>query len=242
MRYKMVIQYDGSKYHGFQRQNKFISVQEVIEKAFKRIFNETVIIHASGRTDAGVHAVGQVIHFDTIVEIEPKNIMKVLNRVVFPYIRAISCEVVTNEFHARKSAIKKEYRYYVNIGKYDVFKADLIHHFHNNLDMNKLREAMTYIVGTHDFASFNKNKELLHTVRTIEKFDLTITGDILEFSIIGNGFMHNMVRIIIAVMLKVAEGKFEPDHVKTILEGKNRKYAPYVAPSNGLYLYKVYYE
>lgn len=117
-----------------------------------------------------------------------------------------------------------------------------MHFFHDRIDIAKIREAMKYIEGTHDFKSFSKNHEIKNTIRTIEKFSLNINDGVLEFSIIGTGFMYHMVRIIIALMLKVGEGKLQPSDIERIIEGKERKLAPYVAPAQGLYLWKVYYE
>ncbi len=241
MRYKLTVSYDGAYFHGFQRQLKFNSVQETLEIALTDIFKMPIVVKGSGRTDAGVHAKGQVVHFDSEQVIPCPNLKKILNKKVFPHIYVTDIENVDDAFHSRGSAIKKEYRYYVSIGTFDPLKANYQHHFHDRIDISKIREAMTYIVGTHDFASFSKNKELKTTIRTIELFELNIKDGILEFRIIGNGFMYNMVRIIIALMLKVGEGKLAPSDIKRIIDGKNRKLAPYVAPACGLYLWKVYY-
>ena len=241
MRYKLTVSYDGAYFHGFQRQLKFNSVQETLEIALTDIFKMPIVVKGSGRTDAGVHAKGQVVHFDSEQVIPCPNLKKILNKKVFPHIYVTDIENVDDSFHSRGSAIKKEYRYYVSIGTFDPLKANYQHHFHDRIDISKIREAMTYIVGTHDFASFSKNKELKTTIRTIELFELNIKDGILEFRIIGNGFMYNMVRIIIALMLKVGEGKLAPSDIKRIIDGKNRKLAPYVAPACGLYLWKVYY-
>ena len=241
MRYKLTVSYDGAYFHGFQRQLKFNSVQETLEIALTDIFKMPIVVKGSGRTDAGVHAKGQVVHFDSEQVIPCPNLKKILNKKVFPHIYVTDIENVDDAFHSRGSVIKKEYRYYVSIGTFDPLKANYQHHFHDRIDISKIREAMTYIVGTHDFASFSKNKELKTTIRTIELFELNIKDGILEFRIIGNGFMYNMVRIIIALMLKVGEGKLAPSDIKRIIDGKNRKLAPYVAPACGLYLWKVYY-
>lgn len=241
MRYKMIISYDGSFFHGFQRQKKYISIQEVLEEKLTKILKTEVIIHGSGRTDAGVHAKGQVVHFDSTQYVPPLNLKKILNKKVYPHIYVTDIELVDESFHSRKSALLKEYRYYVSINTYDPLKVNYMHFFHDRIDISKIREAMDYIRGTHDFRSFSKNHDIKTTVRTIELFELNINDGILEFRIIGNGFMYNMVRIIVALMLKVAEGKLEPSDIKRILDGKERKLAPYVAPASGLYLWKVYY-
>lgn len=242
MRYKMIISYDGSFFHGFQRQKNYISVQEILEIKLTEILKTDVIIHGSGRTDAGVHAKGQVVHFDSTQYVPVNNLKKILNKKVYPHIYINDIELVDETFHSRKSAILKEYRYYVSINTFDPLKVNYMHFFHDRIDISKIREAMEYIKGTHDFRSFSKNHEIKSAVRTITRFDLEIHDGIMEFIIVGNGFMYNMVRIIIALMLKVAEGKLQPEDIKRIINGKERKLAPYVAPACGLYLYKVYYD
>lgn len=242
MRYKMIVSYDGSFFHGFQRQKNYISVQETLETKLTEILKTEVIIHGSGRTDAGVHAKGQVVHFDSIQYVPPLNLKKILNKKVYPHIYITDIEIVDEKFHSRKSAIFKEYRYYVSINTFDPLKVNYMHFFHDRIDISKIREAMTYIKGTHDFRSFSKNHEIKSAIRTITDFELEINNGILEFRIVGTGFMYNMVRIIIALMLKVAEGKLEPLDIKRIIEGKERRLAPYVAPACGLYLWEVYYD
>ena len=241
MRYKLIVAYDGAYFHGFQRQVKYLSVQEKLEVTISETLKTNVIIHGAGRTDAGVHAYGQVCHFDSAQYVPPKNLKKVLNKKLFPSIYIKDVEIVDESFHSRISAINKEYRYYVNIGEFDPTKSHYMHYFHNRIDIEKIKEAMEYIKGTHDFKSFSKNHAIKNTVRTISLFELNIDGDLLEFRIIGSGFMYNMVRIIVALMLKVGEGKFEPLHIKEIIDGCNRHLAPYVAPACGLYLWHVYY-
>lgn len=242
MRYKITISYDGSYFHGFQRQNKYISVQQVLEEKISEILKTDVIIKGAGRTDAGVHAKGQVAHFDSTQFVPPTNLKKIINKKVYPHIYVTDVEIVDETFHSRINAKKKEYRYYVSLNTFDPLKANYMHFFHDRIDIAKIREAMKYIEGTHDFKSFSKNHEIKNTIRTIEKFSLNINDGVLEFSIIGTGFMYNMVRIIIALMLKVGEGKLQPPDIERIIEGKERKLAPYVAPAQGLYLWKVYYE
>ena len=242
MRYKLTMAYDGSKFHGFQRQTLDMSVQQKLEEALALIFKDKIIIHGAGRTDAGVHALGQVAHFDSDQEIPCANLKRVLNKRIYPYIYIKDVEIVDNKFHAQKSAIKKEYHYKVSINEYNPLLNDYYLFFHDRIDITKIRAAMKYIVGTHDFKSFAKINKKGSTVRTIESFTLDIKDGILTFKIIGSGFLYNMVRIIISLMLKVGEGKFEPSHIQEILDQKNRKAAPYVARPNGLYLYKVYYE
>lgn len=240
-RYKMIVSYDGAFFHGFQRQPKDESVQATLEDVLSLIFKKKMIIHGSGRTDAFVHAVGQVVHFDSDQVIPCNNLKKVINKHVFPHIYIKDVTYVDDTFHARKSVVKKEYHYKVSINEFDPLLANYYLFFHDRINISKMREAMKYIVGTHDFKSFAKlNKKT--TVRTIESFDLDVHDGILEFKIVGNGFLYNMVRIIVSLMLKVGEGKFEPIHIKEILDGKDRSLAPFVAAPQGLYLWEVTYD
>lgn len=242
MRYKMIISYDGTFFHGFQRQTSLISVQEEIEKVLSIVFKSKIVIHGAGRTDAGVHALGQVAHFDAEQKIPTDGLKKVLNKNLFPHIYIKDIDYVDKEFHAQKSAIAKEYHYFVSINEFDPTKSSHVLFFHDRIDINKIREAMKYIVGTHDFKTFAKVNLKKNTVRTIYNFDLDINDGVLEFKIKGDGFLYNMVRIIVALMLKVGEGRFEPEHIKEILDGKDRHLAPFVIAPQGLYLWEVFYE
>ena len=241
MKYKLIVTYDGSFFHGFQRQKNLNTVQEEIEKVLSEIMKEEITIHGSGRTDAGVHAIGQVIDFKTTQNVPCSNLKKIMNKRLYPHIYIKDVEFADELFHSRISAIKKEYRYYVSINTFDPLKANYIHFFHDRINISNIRKAMTYIKGTHDFRSFAKCTDEDNTIRTIEEFDLNIKDGILEFRIVGNGFLRNMVRIIIAVMLRVGEGKLSVEDVEKILKSKSRTSAPWVAPAQGLYLWEVKY-
>lgn len=241
MKYKIIVAYDGAYFHGFQRQLNQISVQESLEKVLSQIMKEDILIKGAGRTDAGVHAVGQVISFDANQLVPCENLKKVMNKKLYPHIYIKQVEIADGNFHARKSANKKEYHYLVSINNFDPLKVNYQLFFHDHIDISNIRKAMKYIIGTHDFRSLGKCREEQNTIRTIESFELDVKEGLLTFKIIGNGFLHNMVRIIVALMLRVGEGKLQVEDVKKILDGKNRSLAPWVAPGNGLYLWKVYY-
>ena len=242
MRYKLTISYDGAYFYGFQRQKDLISVQEEIEKALSIIMKEPITINGSGRTDSGVHAIGQVIDFKTNQNVPPKNLIKIMNKRLYPHIYVKDSCIVDDRFHSRIYATKKEYHYKVSLNTFDPLQSNYIYFFHDRINISNIRKAMSLLIGEHDFRSFAKTKEEDNTIRTIESFDLDINDGVLTFKIIGNGFMRNMVRIIVAVMLRVGEGKLTVDDVKKILDAKSRDAAPWVAPSQGLYLYKVHYE
>lgn len=242
IRYKCICSYDGTRYKGFQIQKNGITIQSEIEKALKKILNNDIKICASGRTDSGVHALGQVFHFDADCDIKEYNMKKALNTYLPNDIHIISVEKVSEEFHARYSVIKKEYHYLINLGEYNPIEKDYVYQYpYKNINRDLLFEASRLFIGTIDFKSFTKNKDLTDTIRTIYSIDFNYNKDVVEISIIGSGFMHNMVRIIVAMWLEVARGKISISDLKLILEKKNRKYAPKTAPGCGLYLYKVYY-
>lgn len=237
----MIVSYDGAYFHGFQRLTKLTSVQAVIENALSQIFKQSIVIKGAGRTDAGVHAKGQVVHFDSEQLIPPENLQRVLNKMVLPHIYVLNISIVDESFHARISAIKKEYRYYICTGTIDPTKTAYCLYYNYPLDIEKIKEAMQYFIGTHDFKSFSKASEKENTVRTIELFELNINNDMLEFRIIGDGFLHNMVRIIMALLVKVGSGKKTPADVKTILTSGDRRLVPFTLAPQGLYLWEVSY-
>lgn len=241
MRYKLTISYDGSCFHGFQRQNNKVSVQETIENALKIVFKKDITIKSAGRTDAGVHALNQVVHFDAKSSIPLIKLRNVLNKIIAPHIYIKSIEVVDEAFHSRLSPHIKEYRYYISTNEFDPLKSNYLYFYPFLLDISKIKEVIKLFIGTKDFKALSKRHEKENTIRTITSFEVNQTDGIYEFIIKGNGFLHNMVRIMIAIILKVNENKISTDDVKKIIESCDRKTAPWCAPANGLYLYNIYY-
>ena len=242
MRYKCVVTYDGTCFHGFQTQNNLRTVQEEIEHVLLIINKKKTIIYPSGRTDTGVHALGQVFHFDTDIVMKEENMRNAINSRLPKDIYIKKVEIVSEDFHARFSVLKKEYHYYIDFGEFDPLKRNYRYYFpYKKIDRNLLYQASQIFVGEHDFKSFTKNKDLTDTTRIIYSIDFVWENDLLCIKIVGNGFMHNMVRILVAMWLECARGKYSLSDLKTILEEKNRVFAPKTAPASGLYLYKVYY-
>ena len=242
MRYKCVVTYDGTCFHGFQTQNNLRTVQEEIEHVLLIINKKKTIIYPSGRTDSGVHAIGQVFHFDTDIVMKEENMRNAINSRLPKDIYIKKVEIVNEDFHARFSVLKKEYHYYIDFGEFDPLKRNYRYYFpYKKIDRNLLYQASQIFVGEHDFKSFTKNKDLTDTTRIIYSIDFVWENDLLCIKIVGNGFMHNMVRILVAMWLECARGKYSLSDLKTILEEKNRVFAPKTAPASGLYLYKVYY-
>lgn len=242
MRYKCVVTYDGTCFHGFQTQNNLRTVQEEIEHVLLIINKKKTIIYPSGRTDSGVHAIGQVFHFDTDIVMKEENMRNAINSRLPKDIYIKKVEIVSEDFHARFSVLKKEYHYYIDFGEFDPLKRNYRYYFpYKKIDRNLLYQASQMFVGEHDFKSFTKNKDLTDTTRIIYSIDFVWENDLLCIKIVGNGFMHNMVRILVAMWLECARGKYSLSDLKTILEEKNRVFAPKTAPASGLYLYNVYY-
>jgi tRNA pseudouridine38-40 synthase len=245
MRLKCTIAYDGSNFSGYQIQPNKRTVQGELEKALAQMHKgKRVQVYASGRTDASVHAVGQVIHFDSTLSISPDRWKKALNSLLPEDVYVKEIEPVDQSFHARYSATSKEYRYVIlTTEEKDVFRRNYAYHFPYALNHEAMKEAAKYLMGTHDFTSFCSAKtEIEDKVRTIYDIDLFMKGNELIFRFVGNGFLYNMVRIMVGTLLEVGQEKLTPIQVKDILLKKDRSYAGKTVPGHGLYLWKVNYD
>ncbi|KZN96932.1 MAG: tRNA pseudouridine(38-40) synthase TruA [Bacillaceae bacterium] len=245
MRIKCTVSYDGSGFSGYQRQPGLRTVQGEIEEALMKIHKgERIKITASGRTDVGVHAVGQVFHFDTSLKIPMEKWPIALNTLLPQDISIQNAELADQDFHARFSAKKKEYRYrlYRSFQR-DVFRRHYAYHFPNPLNIETIRTASRFIIGTHDFTSFCSSKtETENKVRTIYEADIWEEGDEITFRFVGSGFLYNMVRILVGTLIEVGEGKRKPEEIKQIIAAKDRSRAGKTVSGCGLYLWKVYYD
>lgn len=242
IRYKCIVSYDGTMFHGFQVQTNLRTVQEEIENVLKIICKKKITIYPSGRTDTGVHAYGQVFHFDTEIDMPERNMQNAINSRLPRDIYIRNVEKVNQDFHARFSSIRKEYHYLIGLDEYNPLRKNYVFYSpYKNFDIDKMIEASEIFIGEHDFKSFTKNHKIENTIRTIYSIEFVKTEDTLTIKFIGNGFLHNMVRILVAMLFEVALNKISKKELKTILERKNRVYAPKIAPANGLYLYEVKY-
>lgn len=248
----MVIGYDGSSYSGFQTQPDGNTIQDKLEEAVAILTGEKVKIYGSGRTDAGVHARGQVINFHTDSQIPIERWCLALNARLPADIRAFQAWLAPDDFHARKSAKRKTYHYTIQRSKFpDLFHRHTRFHHPRPLDLEAMREAARAIVGEHDFTSFCTVRSAAEShVRMIYQADLAFVpepqpGDdlagVLTFTITGNGFLYNMVRIIVGTLLEVGEGKRRASDMVNILEAKNRAKAGPTAVAHGLMLWSVEY-
>jgi tRNA pseudouridine38-40 synthase len=242
---KCTVAYDGTRFSGYQVQPEKRTVQGEIEAALARIHHGTPIrITASGRTDSGVHAHGQVIHFCSSLRIAPENWTKALNSLLPDDIYIRQTEKVEDGFHARYDVRKKEYRYrLLTRPEPDLFRRFYTTHVQRPLDLNKMNEAARLICGTHDFSCFcAAHSEVKNKVRTVYLLDIAREGeDETVIRIVGNGFLYQMVRIITGTLLDVGSGLIAPERVKTILASRDRRQASATAPARGLILWKVDY-
>ncbi|MDO4814118.1 MAG: tRNA pseudouridine(38-40) synthase TruA [Gemella sp.] len=245
MRVVLFCRYDGSNYFGFQIQPDRITVQEVIEKALKRIHKgQDIRIYMSGRTDSGVHAYMQPIHFDTPYKIPEDAWVKSLNANLPADVRITGAKIVEDDFHVRYDAISKTYEYKLYLGKYvDPFLVNYVGHYQYEFNFEKAEKSLKYFLGTHDFTSFcSAGSSVEDKVRTITEFTMKKEGDVVVFNISGDGFLYNMVRIIIGTVIEVANGKYSAEYVEEIIAKKDRSFAGKTADASGLYLKKVYYD
>ncbi len=240
---KLLISYDGGNYHGFQRQNNSLAVQNVLEKKLEVLFGDTIEMAASGRTDAGVHAYGQVVNFFTDGTIPIERVVRAANSLLPNDIVVKAAEEADFEFSARHSAISKTYIYRIQQGEIaDPFLRNYTWYIRSQLNLAAIQEALAYIVGEHDFSAFQAAGSVpMLPVRTIYEANCEQNGSIIEFSFFGNGFLYHMVRNIVGTLVNVGIGKTTPIRVKEIMDGKDRKKAGATAPAQGLYLKQVNY-
>ncbi len=246
MRYLITFSYDGSKYNGYQKQPKGKTIQNEIETVLTHINgNQKVSIHASGRTDAGVHANHQKAHFDLQKEWDSDKLKSSLNSLLPPDIYIQKVELVSDEFHARFDVISKEYVYKINMGEYNPIEKDYIYQYNQPLKLVEMERALKYIEGTHNFKSFTKaDAEQENYVRTIYKATLIRDRkNLQQIQIVfrGDGFMRYMVRNLVGVLIEIGSGKRKSKDILTILKAEDRTKSGKTAPACGLYLNDVFY-
>ncbi|MBE6729943.1 MAG: tRNA pseudouridine(38-40) synthase TruA [Ruminococcaceae bacterium] len=242
-RYLLKISFDGTSYHGWQVQANAITVQQRIQECMNSLYGFAPAVTGCSRTDAGVHANEFYCHFDLKKTIDPIGIIKGLNA-VFPIdIRALDCKTVDNDFHCRYRAIKKNYIYRIDRRKIpDPFNARYSYNYSGNLSVEDMKEFCAVIVGTHDFFGFSSSgRSASDTVRTVYECDITEDGDFLIFSITANGFLYNMVRIIVGTALYVGRGTLNKCIANEIFDKKDRSLGGFTAPPQALFLNRVYY-
>lgn len=245
---KLTIEYEGTRYCGWQKQKGLPSIQEILENKISQITQEKISLCGSGRTDAGVHALGQVANFRTCCTTIPcKKLPLILNRLLPSDIRIKKAEKVEDSFHARYSALSKIYHYYI-LNNYKseyytpIFLRNYTYCVYRKIDLEKIRKAISFLYGEHDFSSFAcAGSSIKNTVRTIKKAKVINKGNIICFHFEANAFLYKMVRTMVGTLLDVGYGKIDYLDVKKILEAKDRKMGGRVVPAKGLFLMKVNY-
>lgn len=242
-RIMLEIAYDGTNYCGWQIQPNGITIEEVINKKLSELLQENITVIGASRTDSGVHALANVAVFDTETKIPGEKIKFALNQRLPNDIRIQTSKEVSMDFHPRKCNSRKTYEYFILNRRMDMPLNRLYSYFvYMPLDFHKMKTAASYLVGTHDFISFcSAGSQVIDTVRTVHVLDLSKVDDIIKFHIEGNGFLYNMVRIIVGTLIKVGLGVYPPEHLKTILEAKDRMASGPKAPARGLQLVKIEY-
>jgi len=243
-RIRLILEYDGTAYVGWQTQPNGVAVQQLVEEQLARVVGERVAVHASGRTDSGVHALAQVAHFDTTARMPADKFAFALNAGLPPDIHIRYSDEAPEGFHARFDVKGKQYRYTIVTGPHArVFLRNTALHVHGRLDEDKLFRVSQEIVGTHDFRSFMASgSSMENTVREIYRSEWARTGSVLTYDVEGSGFLYNMVRILVGTMLDIAKGTLPEAAMRRALTSGNRSDAGATAPAHGLALVRVRYD
>ena len=249
IKYALLIEYNGNDLVGWQKQNEGMSVQSSLEEAAKNIFNQDFDIQGSGRTDAGVHALGQIAHINLpkghrLTSRHPFYIISAFNSLLRDTnIRVISTKPVKPEFNARFSAIKRFYKYRILCRAAPPgLESGKVWHFRKKLNISLMQEGVGHLIGKHDFTSFRTIKcQAKSPVRTIDEISFSRENEEVIMRVAAKSFLHSQVRIIAGTIVKIGDGTWNPDKILTILKGKNRNLAGPTAPADGLYLEKVKY-
>lgn len=241
--YLLLISYDGSTYQGWQRQmNTDRTIQGILERAIGRLIGYNVEINGSGRTDAGVHATGQVASLELSGQVELPGFQEDINRILPEDIRVRKMELVKNGFHARKDAKGKRYEYYIDVReKPDVFTRRYSYHYPYGLDIEAMEAAAGYLMGMHNFRTFTDMKEDKSAVRNIQEIRIEQDGNKIRIVYIGNGFLYHMVRRLTGTLLEVGHGERAPEEIPALLSAKDSSLSGFLAPARGLFLREVYY-
>jgi len=240
--YKIVISYDGTEYHGWQLQPRKKTIQGTLEGALFRFRSRRIPVHGAGRTDAGVHALGQVASFQADLDLDDAELLRALNGQLPDDIRVLSLERVDDTFHARKSARSKVYRYRImNTRPISPFDVRYALHWPGPLDVGKMKTAAGLFVREADFTSFSSNR-LRHPVRKVTRSEIGASGGEITYTVEANGFLQYMVRTMVGTLLEVGKGRVEPGAIEELFEHRSRTVgATPTAPARGLCLIRVDY-
>lgn len=240
---KLIIEYDGTNYYGWQKQNDKVTIQGTLEEAVRNLTKEENEVIGCSRTDSGVHARGFVASFKTESTVPPHKFREAINYRLPDDIVVLSSEEVSEDFHPRYLAKGKTYEYtiYNNLVP-TALNRTFSYHYKYPLDIESMKEACNFFKGTHDFKAFrSEGSSVKTTVRTIYDLNIKTEGDFIKISVSGDGFLYNMVRIIVGTLINVGRGKIAPHDIEKIIAGKDRKEAGDCVPAKGLKLVEVYY-
>lgn len=243
MNIKLVMQYDGTRYRGWQKQgNTENTIQGRLEQLLEKMTGEPAEVFGAGRTDAGVHARGQVANFKAATNRTPEEIKAYINQYLPEDISVISAEAVEERFHSRLLAKRKTYLYRLGVGcGKNVFERNYIWHTEAEPDVARMQEAARLLIGTHDFSAFTTTKSKKSTVRTLFSIQIVRVEDEIRFSFCGNGFLYHMVRILVGTLIEVGTGKRTLESVGELLHEEKRQLAGFTAPAKGLCLMGIEY-
>lgn len=243
MRWKMIVAYDGTDHFGWQSQQGGRAVQDVIEEKLKRVFKQPVRMHGASRTDSGVHAKGQVAHFDAEWTHGADKLKRAIESGLPDAVQIVKLQKVSDKFHARFGAKGKRYRYTIILGPANPFEVRWAWSFHWAIDKKKLKRALNDFVGVHNFTAIAANvEEKENPIKTITKCDVVWkTKKKAVIEVVGSGFMYKMVRSMVGAAVAVARGKLAPEKIKEMLKTKKRTHEVVTAPPQGLCLEKVFY-
>ncbi len=239
---KLVIEYDGTNYIGWQQQKNGISVHEKLTKAIEKVVNEEIKLLGAGRTDAGTHAIGQVANFKTKSNIPSFNLVQAINSYLPKDIVVKSVKKVPDKFHSRYSAKSKIYCYTIlNSNIRCAIQRNYCHYYSTCLDIEKMQKASKALIGKHDFSVFKSKSDILSSVRTVKMLEIKNKGKYVLFTIEADGFLYKMVRSIVGTLLEVGRGKMTITEFKKIVKSRDRAKAGNTVPAKGLCLLKVKY-
>ena len=243
--FKVVLQYDGTRYQGWQRQvSTDNTIQGKIEALLSKMCDAPVEIQGAGRTDAGVHAYGQVANFHIDTDKTAQEVMDYMNAYLPEDVSVIRCEEKPERFHARLNAKGKIYQYCIwNSDRKPVFRRKYVHQVPGELDMDAMKKAASLLLGTHDYQSFTSTKKSKKsTVRTVDSIDIERRGEEIVFTFKGNGFLYHMVRIMMGTLIEIGLGVRKAEDIPAVLEAKDRSKSGHLIPANGLTLVEVFYD
>lgn len=243
--YKIIVQYDGTRYKGWQVQKSTdMTIQGKLQDVLSTMIGQEVEVIGSGRTDAGVHAYGQVANFHVPTHFKAQDIMEYLNHYLPMDIAVVNIQEVDERFHARYHAVSKTYVYRIHTSTIpNVFERKYMYTYTQPLNVNRMRQAASYMLGTHDFMAFCGNKKMKKsTVRTVTAINIEEKENEIQISYTGDGFLQQMIRIMTGTLIEVGNGNKQPEDILSILESKVRENAGYTVPPEGLILKQVQYK